>query len=378
MKLKASKLRTMKPGRHGDGQHGLYFNVKDTGGRSWVQRLVIDGRRRTFGLGPWPVVSLSEARELAFENVRKRHKGQDPIAERRKAKAMPSFRETAAAVLAKRGGDWTERTRRGFQRSINIYARSFADRPVGAVTKLDVIAALAADWQVKPAAAKLARLYIKQVFDHAVALGHRGDNPGNGEVLTALGRQTRQTAHHEAIDFRALPDTMPAIRGYTGRVVALALEFAILTATRGAEVRGARWGEFDLDAAVWAIPGERMKAKRDHRVPLSRQAIEILTEARELGRGSDLVFPGKTGGAMADRTLGLPLKAAKLAGTVHGMRSAFRDWAIDNKIEREVAEAALAHSIALSKIEQAYLRHDLVEQRRSVMQAWADHLAGRS
>ena len=382
MKLKAAQLKTLPPGRHPDGRFGLYFNVKPSGARSWIQRLVIDGKRRAFGLGGYPVVTLAEAREVALDNVRIRHRGGDPIAERDRGRTrgVPSFAEACDAFIRLQAPTWKagSRNESNWRRAFAKHAAALADRPVDAIATHDVIAVLVPIWHAKPAVAKSLRQRMRKVFDWARAAGHRADNPADERIDAALpAANGHRVEHRKALDWQDAPAAFAKIRAVTGsqRGAALGLMVLILTGVRDREARGARWSEIDMNSATWTIPASRTKAGRDFRVALSPAALAVLREARAQGCRGGRVFCGARGGALADSALRDLQRKREIAATVHGWRATLRGWCSDTGVPRDVAEWALNHRF-MSDTEAAYDRGDRLEARRPAMADWAAHVAG--
>ena len=375
--LSTSFVRSVSgPGRFCDG-NALYLRVKPTGARSWVQRIVIRGRRRELGLGGFPLVSLSEARARALTNRRLARTGGDPLAERRRAEAVPSFQEAAERLWVHKYPGWRHpRHARDWKASLERYAFPRLGRmAVSDITSADVLDTLRRVWHHRPETARRLRQRISAVMEWAVTMQLRPDNPCD-RVRQVLGPQQDLVTHMQALDHREVAAAIRTVQA-TGasEAVKLAFEFLVLTAARSGEVRGALWAEMDLEAAVWTIPGMRTKSKREHRVPLSRRAMEILTAARSLRGGhSALVFPGQGGGAIGETRLSRLLKAHQVAAVPHGFRSSFRDWAAETtSYPRAVIEAALAH-VVMNATEAAYARSDLFERRRQLMNEWAAYL----
>ena len=366
-------------GRYCDG-NGLYLDVRPTGSRGWIQRLTIRGRRTELGLGGFPLVSLEEAREKAFANRKRAREGGDPLTENRRAESMPTFAETAQRVWKQLRPGWRS-TRHG-QVWLNSLKRHVFPRigemPVSEVTTADVLGILAPIWHEKPALARKLRQRMRAVMEWAVAMDLRPDNPCE-RVGPVLGAQANRTQHVRASPHGEVASAIQTVRASSGRsIVKLAFEFLVLTATRSREVYGAVWTEIDRGEAVWAIPVPRTKGNREHRVPLSGRALEILEEARGLGRGNRLVFPGVRGTSLGRTAIWELLRTAKIGAVPHGFRSSFRDWAAEETNHpREVAEAALAHKVR-NQVEAAYRRTDLFARRRRLMDDWAAYLAGGS
>ena len=314
-------------GRYCDGD-GLYLDVQPTGTRSWVQRLVIRGRRRELGLGGFPLVPLKEARTQALANRRLARAGGDPLAEKRRLKSMPTFAAAAEAVLAqmrpgwrnpKHGKDWLSSMERfAFPRLGKL--------PVAEVASADVVEALRKVWHERPATARRVRQRISTVMEWAVALNYRDDNPCS-RIGPVLGPQQDLVQHMPALPHRDVAAVVETVRASgAAPVVKLAFEFLVLTAARSGEVRGAEWAEVDTEEYVWTVPAPRTKAKREHRVPLSGPALAILDAARSLANGNPLVFPSVRGKRMNDMVLSGLLKTLEIPAVPHGFRSTFWDW----------------------------------------------------
>jgi len=365
-------------GRYCDG-NGLYLEVTVTGARHWVQRLRIRGKSRMFGLGGYPLVSLAEAREAAFENRKLARAGGDPLAEKRRAQGMPTFREAVEQVLNQKKAGWREsRHVKIWPASLERYAYpDLGDKQIDAITSVDVLQVLTPIWHEKPETARRVRQRISTVMKWAVAMRYRSDNPAGDAVGQALGRQQTATQHMQALPHREVAGAIAAVRASKAWwATKAAFEFLVLTAARSGEVRLATWREIDVDAAVWTVPAERMKAHREHRVPLCGRATEILNQARVTGDGHELVFPSMRGKALSDMTLSKLVKEQGIAAVPHGFRSSFRDWAAEQTGARhDVIEACLAHSVRNPTVA-AYARSDLFERRRRLMDDWAEYLAG--
>ena len=370
-------VRSAPPGRHIDG-NGLYLYVQPTGTRSWIQRLVIRGRRCELGLGAAALVSLAEAREQALANRKLARSGGDPLADRRRLRAMPTFAEAAAQVLEQKRAGWRNaRQARDWLSSLERYAFPRIGRmPVTEITSGDLIRILGPIWHAKAETARRLRQRLHAVLEWAVAMDLRADNPCN-RIAPVLGPQNDIVQHQRALPHRDVAAAIETVRASGAAEAAkLAFEFLVLTAARSGEVRGARWAEMDTAAHVWNVPPVRMKMKREHRVPLSRRALAVLDAARALGGGGGLVFPGRGGVEIAKTSLPRLLQEHGVAAVPHGFRSSFRDWAAEETDHpREVVEAALAH-VVQNKVEAAYARSDLFERRRQLMADWAAYLDG--
>jgi integrase len=352
--------------------------VSKTGAKKWVYRYTWNGRRTTAGLGSVSTTSLAQAREGARAAKASVAKGIKPgTTKRAQQPAGRSFGDVAHLLIAAKEPGWRSVMHGAQYRvTLEVYCAPIWDKPTDEVDVADVLRILTPLWQRIPETASRLRGRIEAVLDYAKAHGWRhGENPAQwkGGLAHLLPKQTKLARTH----FAALPYTdVPALVAslHTEETVArLALEFLILCASRSAEVRGAVWSEIDLDTATWVIPGRRMKAATDHRVPLSARALTIL-RMMEAHRCGDLVFPGaRRGRPMVPRTLQQLLPAGM---TVHGLRSSFRDWAAEwTSFPREVIEQALAHIVG-SAVERAYKRSDVLEKRRTLLELWAQHCAG--
>jgi len=383
---------------------GLYLRVapnrKDANGKekpgskAWVFRFQLDGKRRDMGLGPYPDISLAEARQRATECRKQRHDGIDPLhakIARRQAQRLAmakgrTFRDVAEEFIGRKEAGWRNpKHRQQWRNTLATYAyRTIGELPVALVDTGLVVQVLDPIWAAKPETASRVRGRIEAVLDAATVRGYReGPNPaqwkGNLAHILPARAKVRKVAHHAALAFDEMPAFLTALRSREG-MAARALEFAILTAARTDEVLGAPWGEIDLDTRVWTIPAERMKAGREHRVPLAAAALAVLESVRPLALMRDgapdaaaPVFPGpRRALGMSNMTMLMLLRRMKRDDlTVHGFRSTFRDWAAERTAyPREVVEMALAHTIE-NKVEAAYRRGDLFEKRRKLMEAWA-------
>ena len=374
--LSAAFVRSAPPGRHADG-NGLYLFVQPTGTRSWVQRLVIRGRRRELGLGAVALVPLAKAREQALANRMLARSGGDPLADKRRVQGVPTFAEAAQRVLEQKRGGWRGRWHaQNWWNSMERYAfPRIGSRPVSEVNTADVLDILTPIWHVKAETARAVRQRIRSVIEWAIALDMRNDNPCD-RVLPVLGPQNDIVTHRLALPHKDVAAAIETVRaGSAQPAVKLAFEFLVLTATRSGEVRGAQWAEIDTTDHVWTLSAQRMKAKREHRVPLCGRALEVLDAARALGDGSPHVFPMRSGRPISASTLLKTLNDLRVAAVPHGFRSSFRDWAAEETDHpREVIEAALAH-VVQNKVEAAYARSDLFERRRRLMDDWSAYLA---
>ncbi|MDE2871263.1 MAG: integrase arm-type DNA-binding domain-containing protein [Gemmatimonadota bacterium] len=376
-RLSAAFVRSAPPGRHCDG-NGLYLYVQPSGARSWVQRLVIRGRRRDFGLGSAQLVPLAEAREKARANRKLAREGGDPLAERRRARDMPSFEEAAERVLEQKRAGWRSTAHaHNWITSLRRHAFPRIGRmPVSEVTPADVLEVLEPIWHAKMSMARSVHQRVRSVLEWAVAMEYRADNPCD-RVLSVLGPQNRVVKHMRALPHREVGAALAKVRSSDAPpAVRLAFEFLVLTAARWNEVRMAEWSEIDAADGVWTVPAKRMKTKREHRVPLCGRALEILAEARALDEGTARpVFAGEGGKPLRDPQLRQLVRQNGIGAVPHGFRSSFRDWAAEETDHPgEVVEAALAH-VVRNKVEAAYRRTDLFERRRHLMNDWSAYLA---
>ena len=320
-------------------------------------------------------MTLAEARDAALECKRAARQGEDP-ATLRGALSVPTFAEACERTIALHKPTWkgSARTEVQWRATLRDYAMPrLGGMPVGDVTAADVLAVLTPIWATKPATADRVRVRIGAVMKRCVAEGYRVDNPAGEAITAALPRSNGQTRHHRAAAHASMADVLATVReAGAWKGTKMALTFCALTATRPAEVCGMRWGEVEGEA--WQIPAARMKTAKPHRVPLSRQALAVLDEARALtGGGADeRVFPSQTGKALSTAVLLRLLTDLRTGTTTHGFRSAFRSWAAEQGVDREVAEAALAHVVR--GVEGAYQRSDLLTRRAEVMQTWADYI----
>ncbi len=375
--LSAAFIRSAPPGRHADG-NGLYLFVQPSGARSWIQRLLVRGRRRELGLGSVALVPLAEAREKALANRKLARRGGDPLAEKRRAEGIPTFAEAAMRVLEQKQGGW--RNPRHSQEWISSLRRFAFPRigkvPVSEVTSADLLEILTPLWHRKVATAKRVRQRLRAVLEWAVAMEYRIDNPCD-RIGPVLGSQKDVTEHMQALPHREAGAVIRTVRESRALPAAkLALEFLVLTAARWGEVRWAEWAEIDRDGRVWTVPARRTKTNRRHRVPLCGRALEILDAAEKLeGGAGPLVFAHGGGKPMHDSTVRRLLRQLGIAAVPHGFRSTFRDWAGEETDHpREVIEAALAH-VVRNRVEAAYARSDLFDRRRTLMDDWARYLA---
>jgi integrase len=385
-RLSAVQIRNLsQPGLYHDGG-GLYLQVSPAGAKSWIYKYMLDGHAREMGLGPTSIISLGEARTRTGEARKMRLDGIDPI-EARKAKRHATRLEAAKSVTfdacaaayvdAHKAGWQNIKHQDQWRNTLKTYASPvFGALSVQAVDVGLVLKALEPIWHDKPETASRVRGRIEAVLDWATVRGYRsGENParwrGHLDKLLPSRGKIRKVEHHAALPYRDLPVFMTDLREQDG-IAARALEFLILTATRTGEVIGARWDEFDLEEGLWTIPPVRMKAGKEHRVPLSATAAGIIWKLEKL-RVGEFVIPGQRLTKPISNMAMLKVLERMGRGdlTAHGFRSTFRDWVAEQtNFPHEVAEMALAHAVG-DKVEAAYRRGDLFEKRRELMEAWA-------
>ena len=379
-KLTAAGIKKVtQVGLHGDG-NGLYLNVAKSGSTSWIQRITIDGKRRDMGLGGYPTITLAKAREIAGENRRAIAEGRNPLAEKKaEAKRIPTFKEAAKEVhklnLARHGKKYCSNW---IQRAEKYAFGPLGDMPIDTIGRQNVLGILNPIWTTKQETARRVREIIKSTLAWGQSWGYVDLNPAGEIVSAALPAMPKFRQHFRALPYQELAGALALIRNEgCGIAAKLAVEFLALTASRSGEVRGATWAEIDLEKAMWVIPASRMKGGLEHRIPLSRPAMAILEQAKEIREG-DMIFPSpaKEGQGLSDMTLTKILRTSGLADrmTIHGIRSSFRDWvAEETATPWAVAELALAHRVGTS-VEQAYHRTDLLEKRRALMDDWGEFL----
>lgn len=382
--LSAAQVKALK----GIGEHrvdrNLYLQIKENGARSWLYRWKADGRLRRKGLGAAADVSLSEAKAAADIVRAQIRQGIDPHAERnakrlakQTAQKVPTFKEVAAACIEARAAEWSDPTSRTrWEQSLNDYAfPRLGARPVDQIKVEDVLAVLKPIWQTRNPTADRLRSRIEAVLGYAIAHGYRdGPNPaqwrgGSLPFLLSRPSRTHEVEHFDALPYAEAPAFMKRLRA-TDTAAARAMELLSLTAARSQQVQLAKWDEFDLDVPVWSLSKERMKARRAFDVPLSKQAVELI---KALQREGDYLFGGRQ--PIGKNALRVLIRQMHPTATPHGWRSTFKDWASERTdYPNEVSEMALAHEVG-SKVERAYRRTDMLDQRRALLQDWADFLA---
>ena len=373
--LNPKQVATLQPGSHSDGG-GLELRVDDKGARRWVVRLKVAGKMTTRGLGSFPAVSLADARKSAAIAVRE---ARESAPEPEQEQDIPTFGRAAREYIKANAPSWSNpKHRQQWTNTIAKYADPFiGNKLVSEITTGDVLAVLSPIWLEKRETASRVRQRVEKILDWAIVHNHRDKaNPATKAILVGLPKVKQAKEHHRALPYGEVPAALRKVGLSTAYpATKLGFRFLVLTAARSGEVRGATWDEIDWDTRMWAVPAARMKAGREHRVPLSDQAMAVLRDAWTLGSGEGLIFRAKEGGQMSDMVFTALLRRLKVDAVPHGMRSSFRSWAAETGVDRDLAELSLAHAIGTST-EQAYRRTDQLEQRREVMQQWADFCVG--
>ena len=378
-KLTVRKIETAKGPAKLTDEHGLYLRVSPRGAKSWIQRLNIQGLRTDNAIGHYPSMGLAEARAAAFERWKVAKAGGDPRKAGGRAVVGPSFAEAAESVIAMHEPTWrSPKSGPQWRASLETYAYPIMELPVSDITPGHVMAVLEPIWNEKRETARRVKQRISAICRWAVAQGHRTDDPAGIVIDAALPRNGVERQHMPALPYDEVGDCIAKVKASqrASRSSKLAFEFLVLTAARSAEVRKATWDEMDVDGETWTVPAVRMKANREHRVPLSWRALEVLAESATLSEGTGLVFPGmRRGRPLSENTHAKLLRELGFDAVTHGFRSSFRDYAAEQThTPHAVMEAALAHTIK-DKAEAAYARSDLFEKRRALMESWAQYLA---
>ncbi|WP_338695710.1 integrase arm-type DNA-binding domain-containing protein [Bradyrhizobium sp. 26S5] len=379
--LTARKIETAKPGKYSDGRN-LYLVVSPIGARKWVLRFTWRGRANEMGLGSAINVPLADAREQAAMAMRKVVQGLNPIDERKRDNGIPTFGEMADSVReALSAGFRNEKHKAQWKSTLETYAAPLRSKPVDTIGTDDVLAVLKPIWTIKTETASRLRGRIEKVLDAAKAKSFRhGENPARwrGHLDHLLPRPSKLSrGHHAAMPYEEVATFLRRLQEGES-LGALALELCILTVARSGEILGMRWPEVDLDKKTWTVPAHRMKAGREHRVPLATRAVIILRQLEETKAG-EFVFPRQARDKpLSNMAMEMVLRRMKIqSATVHGFRSSFRDRAgNESNFPRELVETALAHVIG-DKAEQAYRRSDALEKRRKLMEAWAAYCAAQ-
>ena len=385
-KLTFGKLKALnEPGMFGDGGT-LFLKVSPGGSKSWVQRITIRGTRHDLGLGGWPVVSLQEARERAFENRRAVAHGRDPLAEKKQAikdSSIPTFETVARKYYEENLPRWKpgRHTERWMQVVEKYAFPVFGDVPVDRVGREDVLRMLTPIWTAKPEYARKLRQRVRLILDWCQAHGYVHTNIAGEQIGGALPSMPSVKEHHRSLPYTEVSKALDMIEESGASLSAkLCFRFLILTAVRPGEARNATWEEINWETKTWTIPAGKMKAKTEHRVPLSREAMKVLERAARVRGESPLIFPSslKRAKPMSDMTLTKLLRDVGLGEKTvpHGFRSSFRTWAGEQtNTPTPVIELCLAHSVG-NAIEKAYARTDLLAKRKTLMLRWAEYLSG--
>jgi integrase len=382
--LSAAFVRTVTGhGVYSDG-NGLTLRV-DKSGKRWVQRVTINGKRHNIGLGSYRLVSLAEARDNALANAQTIRHGRDPVLEKRQALEesrrldKPTFAVAAETVIELRRPTWRN-AKHSAQWSSTLTTYAFpiiGSKLVDEVDTADVLSVLTRIWVDKPETASRVRQRMETVFDWVIAQGWRQDNPAAQPITKALPKVKRKKKHFKALPYADVPRAGKKVRECSADTsTKLCLEFLILTAARSGEARSAQWQEIDWQELWWTIPPERMKADREHSVPLSRRSVEVLQAAWTISGGGDLIFPAsRRNKSLSDMTLLRLLQRQDIPCVVHGYRSSFLTWALElSGEEREVRKTALAHDPDDDDTEMAYIRSYLFDRRRPFMESWAEFI----
>ena len=373
MALTNAKIKKLTTWRmYGDG-NGLYLQVAKGGSKSWIQRIVVNGKRRNIGLGGYPLISISEARKKSTAIRHDVYHDINPLANKRRHREIPLFVDVLEKLYEKKkkemgsADEWKRRL------DLDVVPK-WKNRKIDEIEQNDVVRLLRPLYDGKWETAKKVYLALKEIFSHAVSDEIIKLNPVNDDIKVLFPKRPKKQ-NHAALHNGEVMAFMRDIRGSkAAKSVILAVRLLVLTAARSGEVRKATWGEIDMERAEWIIPSERMKQRKEHRVPLSDAALDVLKEARELHDG-DLIFPSpRSGKVLAETNFRNLLEKMGLKGraSIHGFRSSFRSWCAESNKNRELAEAALAH--AVQGVEGDYMRSDLFDLRRDLMQEWADYL----
>jgi integrase len=386
-KLNTRFVATAQNGLHADGNN-LYLNVNAArNSKSWIFRYSINGKRREMGIGSAALISLSEARNIAHDCRKLLKSGIDPLEHKRKTKqdaanlnaTKISFKIAAAKYIASHESGWTN-SKHSAQWKNTLKDHAFpviGDKDVADITLQDVLTVLTPIWISKTETATRVRSRIQKILDWSIALGYRtGDNPARSELVTTqipAPSKIKKVTHHKALPYIRLNEFISKIQGKQC-IASFALEFLINTASRTSEVTGATWDEIDIDGKTWIVPAERMKMRKEHRVPLNSRCIEILNLLKEISDESNFIFPGRDKSYhISDMTMSRHMKRLGFSETVHGFRSSFKDWAVEQTNHPNiVSEQALAHVVG--GVEGAYRRGDLLAKRAILMEEWCCYL----
>ena len=375
-RLTTKRVESLKrPGRYGDVVPTLCLIVTPTGSKNWVQRIMRDGKRHDIGLGGYPCVGLSEARDEALRNRQMVRRGEDPLAGKRQHR-IPTFKAAAARLADANRAKLTKTSAATRVAMLDRYCSALLNRRVDRIGQADVLHVLAPIWTSKPPTARKLRAAIRATLAWCQAHGYIEHNPAGEAIDGALPAQPAVRAHHRAIPYPEVAAALRRIEASTASLpVRTCLRFVALTGVRSGEARLAKWDEIDMGTREWRIPAERMKMGAEHRVPLSDAAVAVLESVQGLRSPSSYIFPAAAKPSKpVSYNLTRVLESVGLDATVHGFRSAFRTWAAERtSVPHAVAEMALAHRIA-GDVEKSYNRSDLFEKRRALMDQWAEYV----
>jgi integrase len=382
--LIAAQIPNLPPGEHTDGQ-GLVLRVSDNGRRHWVLRTRFNGKAKNLGLGGFLGTTLKQARKDAEAARKMIGDGFDPVSRRpeiEEANRVPTFIEAALRYIELNRPSWRNAKHAGqWESTLKTYAYpAIGDKPVDQITSNDVMQLLEAIWNEKRETAGRVRQRLSAIFAYSMARGWCTSDPASPSILKVLPRAKPAVNHHPALAYTDVPKVLRQVEMSTSYpATKLAFRLLALTACRSGEIRGMTWDEVDWGAAIWTIPMQRTKTAREHRVPLSSAATKVLQEAWGYSSGEQdaLVFTApRSGGQLSDMTLLAVLRRLGIPAVPHGLRSSFRNWAAEQGADWAVAEASLGHSVG-STVEQAYMRSDLLEARRGLMEQWGRFCAGQ-
>ena len=381
--LIAAQIPNLPPGEHTDGQ-GLVLRVSDNGRRHWVLRTRFNGKAKNLGMGPYPGTTLKQARKDAEAARKMIGDGFDPVSRRpeiEEANRVPFFIEAALRYIELNRPSWRNAKHAAqWESTLQTYAYpTIGDKPVDQITTNDVMGLLEEIWHTKRETAGRVRQRLSAIFAYSMARGWCTSDPASPSILKVLPRAKPAVTHHPALSYCDVPRVLRQVELSTAYpMTKLCFRLLALTATRSGEVRGMSWEEINWDSQTWTIPSSRTKTARSHRVPLSAAAMKVLQEASGYSSGEQdaLIFTApRSGGQLSDMTLLAVLRRLGVPAVPHGFRSSFRSWAAEHGADWATAEASLGHSVG-STVEQAYMRSDLLEQRRELMQQWADYITG--
>ena len=378
-----------KPGTYGDGD-GLTLRVSKTWRKHWVLRVTISGRPRNIGLGSYPAVGLAEARERAKENLAAIRQGQDPVRERRAAMeqanpqaSVPTFRVASATVIEYLTPTWrTPDSAKQWERSLsNHILPVLGDKLLSEITPSDITKVLTPIWLEKEETARRVLQRMARIFDFAVEQDWRQDNPAGKHILRSLPKQNRQRQHYPALNYHEVPNALATVRDSSAdQITKLAIEFMVLCAARSGEVCSAHWSEIDIANGVWKMPATKTKTLKEHLVPLSDPAVEIITEARALTGGEGLVFPSMRSiqrgepKRLSNTAFAVLMKRLEIPGVPHGMRHSFRNWAWEQQDGSDLAADCSLGLPIVGMREQSLTRFVPLEDQRRLLQNWATFL----